>query len=76
MTFEPPRGRGRCDLCGWHLRRQLGHAPTCPRSRCQRCNEFGRMPASRLCAWCAAPSVEDRRRQAVAHRLAELDAER
>ncbi|OSC22101.1 hypothetical protein B8W69_26985 [Mycobacterium vulneris] len=78
MTFEPPKGKGRCEQCGWFVRLQ-GHHAGCTRGRCRRCDRFTKLPGRQLCMWCAATDDDARReirRQAVADRLAELDGDR
>jgi hypothetical protein len=74
-AFAPPTGRGRCPLCGHHVRTQ-GHRSDCVRGGCRRCGKFPKMPGRRnLCAWCVADDDTRRelRRQAVADKLADLD---
>jgi hypothetical protein len=80
MSFEPPRGRGRCPEpdCGYFICLQ-GHRPGCRRSWCRRCRRFAKQPGGQLCAWCAAAdddARQDIRREAVAERMAEMDDDR
>lgn len=53
MSYTPPTGRDRCEVCGWHRPTQ-GHAPECSRSRCIRCKLRPKIAGSRWCAWCTA----------------------
>jgi hypothetical protein len=70
VTFQPPRGPGRCSECGHHVRLQ-GHRDGCPRGRCRRCRQRTAYRATRKCEECLRHDFE--RGEAIRARVRELE---